>query len=433
MTKDVKSKMPEIMINKSVTYIPGTQHVFDAESTLKNAKKHLDKIGVTRVAGITDLDRIGIPVITTVRPSAAEGAISVYSGKGSNEDQARISAMMESYERCLAERSGLNKDIEEDITATYFIDTYHGALARGSAVDPLSLHPSEPYTPDHLIEWTMAWDLLKDEEVAVPANAVFHPYHAPGQAAKLFRSNTNGLAAGNVLEEAILHGLLEVIERDALSMAEYNRDPGREIVLTPDDSENYTLLQKFRSNDVDIKLWLLTHDTGIATVVAVTDDIRLKDPALLVMGAGSHLKPEIAVRRALSEAAQSRAVQIHGAREDTDRESFVRQIGYERIRRMNQYWYDDGQKVSMHEIADLSGNSPGENIKTVLAQLKQVAQSAIIVDLSRISIPIPVIRVIIPGFGSYTLDRERIGNRIKGGKKKKLAPEERPWRQRVQR
>lgn len=423
--------MPEITIDRSLRYIKGTQRVLSEEVTLEKAKSNLERIGVTRVAGITDLDRIGIPVVTTVRPSAAEGAISIYSGKGSTENQARISAMMESYERCLAERSGLNKNIEEDISSPYFIDTFEGASSRGAAVDPASLLLSEAYSPEHLVEWMTGWDLLRNEEVAVPANAAFHPYNAPGRAAKLFRSNTNGLAAGNIPEEAILHGLLEVIERDALSIAEYNRSPGKEIILTPEDGENYELLRRFQDNEVDVKLWLLPHDTRVTTVVATTDDIRLRDAALLVMGAGSHLKPEIAVKRALTEAAQSRVVQIHGAREDTDRENFVRQIGYERIRRMNRYWYDEGEKVVMSDIEDLSGSSPAENIGTILEQLRSIADRAIIVDLSRESVPIPVIRAVIPAFEVYTLDRERMGSRLKAGKKKKLSPEERPWRQRA--
>jgi ribosomal protein S12 methylthiotransferase accessory factor len=146
------------------------------------------------------------------------------------------------------------------------------------------------------------------------------------------------------------------------------------------------------------------------------------------MGAGTHLKPEIAVRRALTEAAQSRVVQIHGAREDTDREGFVRDIGYDRIKRMNKYWYADGEKVSVSELKDLSKTTPAESIDVIDEQLKKVTDSAIVVDLSRESIPVPVVRVIIPTFEMYTLDRERVGNRVKSGPRKKMAPHERPWR-----
>ena len=358
--------MPEIILDESLTYIEGTQRVLTEDKTLQKVQLLLKDIGVTRIANITDLDRIGIPVFSSIRPSAAEGAISVYSGKGANEVQARISAIMESFERCLAERSGINKDVKDGIASPELIETPEIASKSYNLIEPQTLLLPEKLMPSSRIEWTAGWDLLKKEEVLVPSNAVYHPYDAPGMSVKLFRTNTNGLAAGNTLEEAIFHGLLEVLERDALSIAEFNHFPGKEIILTEDDGENYRLAQMCRENDIDLKLWLLFHDTNVPTVVAAMDDIRLKDPALLVMGAGSHLDPSIAVRRAITEAAQSRLVQIHGAREDTERERFIREIGYERIKRMNRYWYEDGEKVRL-----ISKICPPTNLSQILALLLQ--------------------------------------------------------------
>ncbi|MDI3486219.1 MAG: thioglycine synthase, partial [Methanolobus sp.] len=245
----------------------GTQRVLDENSTLEKTKDNLKSIGVTRIASITDLDRLGIPVFSSIRPSAAEGAISVYSGKGSNETQARISSMMEGFERCLAEKSGINENVKDEIKAIHVVESYENLIKENQVVSPQSLIIAESYNPTALIEWVQGWDLLKNEETFVPANSVYHPYEAPGRTLKLFRSNTNGLAAGNT---------------------------------------NYEILRKFTDNEVDVKIWALNHDTDITTVVVATDDVRLKDAALLVMGAGTHLKPEIAVRRALTEAAQSR-------------------------------------------------------------------------------------------------------------------------------
>lgn len=423
--------MPEIIIDKSLTYIEGTQRVFTEEETLQRVQPLLKDIGVTRIANITDLDRIGIPVFSSIRPSAAEGAISVYSGKGANETQARISAIMESFERCLAERSGINKDVQENIASQEFIETPEIASASYNIIEPHSLLLPEKLMPSSRIEWTTGWDLLKKKEVLVPTNSVYHPYDAPGISVKLFRTNTNGLAAGNTIEEAIFHGLLEVLERDALSSAEFNRFPGKEIVLTEDDGENYRLVQACKEAGIDLKLWLLFHDSGVPTVVAAMDDVQLKDPALLVMGAGSHLDPSIAVRRAITEAAQSRVVQIHGAREDTEREKFVRDIGYDRIKRMNRYWYEEGEKITLCDIKDLSTDRPSTSISLLLEKIGNVAERAAVVDLSRESISVPVVRVIVPTFELYTIDRERMGSRIKNSPRKKLPAEERPWKRRM--
>ena len=413
--------MPEIKIDRSLSYIEGTQRVYEESTTLENTKDQIKKIGVTRIADITNLDRIGIPILSAIRPSAAKGAISIYSGKGSTEQRARISAIMEGFERCLAERQGLNTNIVSAISAPALVESYSKARENFSVLDPKSLLLPQPYDPQLLLEWVGAYDLLNGEEIFVSANAVYHPYDAPGRCQKLFLSNTNGLASGNVIEEAILHGLLEVIERDAISTAQFTRNLGKEIVLTEADGYLYELAGKFKEAEIELKVWLVPSDTGIPTVIAVTDDVKLKDPALLVMGAGSHLKPEIAVARAITEAAQSRVVQIQGAREDTDREGFIRSVGYDRLKRLNGFWFEEGEKISISEVQDMSGKSPAENIALILEKLRRFAERVLVVDLSREEVAVPVVRVIIPGFELFTIDRDRKGKRISAGRRKEIS------------
>ncbi len=404
--------MSKIKIDPDIRYLDGTQRVLSPEVTLANTTKLLPRIGVTRIASITDLDRVGIPVFSAIRPSAAQGAISIYSGKGATETNARISAIMESFERCLAEQPEVSNDLKGvELNTERVVDTYESLSESCTALYPDALLLPQPLDELTSLEWVMGYDLLNDIEVFVPSNAVFHPYH-PENGNQLFRSNTNGLASGNTIEEAVLHGLLEVIERDALSTAEYNHNPGREILLSESDGLNYGLKRRMEETGIDVRLWLLDSDIDIPTVVAALDDTVLKDPALLVMGAGSHLSPEIAITRALTEAAQSRVVQIHGAREDTDRERVVRTFGYEHMKKLNRYWYEDSDTATIDELKDISCSTPAANIKKVLEGLDGVAEGAIIVDLSR-GVEVPVIRAIIPMFELYTLDRERKGERLK--------------------
>lgn len=408
----------KIEIDPTVTYAPGTQRVLSPAETLNNLNGVLDKIGVTRIADITDLDRVGIPVLSAIRPSAASGAISIYSGKGYDEMQARISAIMESIERCCAEQPEMCADLDDDTIIPIITESYENLSRRVNTIHPVDLLVAESILMNTRLEWVVGYDLITNETIMVPSNAVFHPYNPVQGGAKLFRSNTNGLAAGNTIEEAILHGLLEVIERDALSIAEYNKNPGREIILNPEDGIVYELKQKFEAAGIVVKVWLLTHDIDLYTVVCALDDPVLKDPAMLVMGAGSHLKPEIAVSRALTEAAQSRVVQIHGAREDTDRESVVRTFGYDAMKRLNRYWYSESaDKVCLSDLEDKSADTPAVNIETTVETLKGIAPYAIIVDISRKSIQAPVIRAVLPTFEQYTLDRERKGKRMKIGRK----------------
>ena len=157
--------------------------------------------GITRVADITNLDRIGIPVFSSIRPMADRGAISVYNGKGATPVEAKVSAMMEGLERYSAEVQ------DRELMLSRF------AELEGSAIHPSSLILPAEADAEAVIPWISGWDIMNDEEILVPANAVFHPL--PSNYKRLFRSNTSGLASGNEIEEAVFHGLAEVIERDA--------------------------------------------------------------------------------------------------------------------------------------------------------------------------------------------------------------------------
>ncbi len=408
-----------IEINPDIKYQPDTQRVFDYKTTLSNIENIFSDIGVTELKDITHLDRVGVPVVTATRPSAGVGAISVYSGKGATEIQARISAIMESVERCFAEIPETNVDFrDKPVDTDRVIKTYED-FEDVNAIDPETLLLPEPITRGTRLEWMRGWDILNDCEVLVPANAVYHPYV---RGMFMFRSNTSGLASGNTIEEAIVHGLLEVIERDAISIAEYSRNVGTEIVLQEDDGEVYDLKNKFESNGIPVKLWLLPSITGIPVVVAALDDIKTEDPTMLVMGAGAHLSPEHAIFRALTEAAQFRLAQISGAREDVQKRSgFVVGAGYDRMKRMNKFWYEDGETTTLPEIPDLSSDTPAGSIRTIVERLRLcgATEHVIIVDISQPWIDVPVIRAIIPTFELYTVDRERIGERARAARKER--------------
>ncbi len=385
-------------------YTKDTHRVVPPEETLKRVEKVLPDIGVTRVAEISGLDRIGIPVYSAIRPSSAKGAISVYAGKGATPVEAKVSVMMEAVERYSSEFHNADKK-------RVIIGTYSEVSNGRTAVNPQSLILPGILLPNVKLDWIDGFDLMHKKEVLLPCNAVFHPYLAPF---RLFRSNTNGLASGNTLEEAIFHGLMEVVERDALSVAEATRETGREIVIAEKDGLAFELYDKFVKANVEVKLWYLPTDSGIPTVLAATDDKELMDPSLLVMGVGTHMDARIAVLRALTEVAQSRATQIQGAREDTDRERVVRRIGYERMKRLNGHWYADGkEKVRLEELPDLSTDSHKGDIEKAIKMLKGIVDAVVVTDLTRDNLGIPVVRVTVPGLEMYAIDRERIGSRCK--------------------
>ena len=132
------------------------------------------------------------------------------------------------------------------------------------------------------------------------------------------------------------------------------------------------------------------------------------------MGVGTHLDPEIAVIRALTEVAQSRATQIHGTREDTTRAVFMRKAGYDRMKRINKHWFGETENsIELADIKNLSTTSFKGDIETSKNLLnKHGFKDILYADLTRPEIEIPVVRVLIPGLELYSLDPERSGKRL---------------------
>lgn len=390
-----------------VKYFGCTHRAIAPEDTIKNVESKLRTAGVTRVAEITHLDRIGIPVYSAIRPDAAEGAVSIYAGKGATKPQAKASAMMESFERYSAE---LNDEHRQNFVCDVFEGSLDEYISPNSLILPNLLF--DPETSE--MEWVRSTNLKDDNVILVPANAVYHPY-IPENTVKIFQSNTNGLASGNKLEEAVFHGMMEVVERDAWSIFESKRNQKPEISCENTENEIIkNILSMFKEAGINVRLVDLTADVKITTVAAVSDDTILKDPALLTLGVGTHLDPEIAVIRALTEVAQSRATQIHGTREDTVRAVFMRKVGYQRMKRINSHWFGESERsIDLNELKNDSGRSFKEDIETSKKLLSKCGfEDILYVDLTRPEIEIPVVRVLIPGMELYSVDVNRAGKRL---------------------
>ena len=391
-----------------LTYFKGTHRVIAPERTIEINQDKLKTAGITRIADISDLDRIGMPIYTAIRPTAEDGAVSIYGGKGITKEHAKASAMMEGFERYSAEK----QDTDEVVVATSDeISDF------GQHIDPASLNlPNEKRDiADIPLEWTLSKDLISDENYYIPTNAVYHPYIHDANVESLFKSNTNGLASGNILEEAILHGMLEVIERDAWSIFELTHKNYAQIDLESIESETVNdILERFESEGIKIKLMDFTADIKIPTIAASADDTVTRDAGLLTLGMGSHLDPEVAVLRALTEVAQSRATQINGAREDTVRADFAREAGYERMKRINKYYFrEEDDKIRLSDIENRSTSSINRDIEIVKDELMANDIDKILyVDLTRPELDVSVVRVIIPEMELYAIDPSRAGYRF---------------------
>jgi ribosomal protein S12 methylthiotransferase accessory factor YcaO len=150
-------------------YSRETQRAAPPEETLRRAEGKLPAAGITRIADITQLDRVGIPVFSCIRPTAEMGAVSVYNGKGATPLAARVSAMMEGIERY----SGEVWDREIHYAK------YEELRETAAVLDPRRLILPNSADPSGILPWVEGFDLMRDESLMVPAQAVFHPLSSP--------------------------------------------------------------------------------------------------------------------------------------------------------------------------------------------------------------------------------------------------------------
>ncbi|ASW53564.1 YcaO-like family protein [Plantactinospora sp. KBS50] len=289
--------------------MPGTDRACSGAESLANARGYARRVGVTRLADVTMLDRIGIPTFQAIRPQAS--TLTVSQGKGLTRTLASVSALMESIELWHAENFPV---------AGVFLDTVRGiGDSLGYDVDrDLPLEYNSLFHDDLPIEWVTATRLTDGAHVPVPYRLVVLDFREPhGWRARLFQETSNGLASGNTFVEATLHALYEVIERDAVSRAHRAGTAGRAfdprlLGSAPVDS----LLDRFAAAEVSVDVRWLPSPTGLPCVAA---RIVSPDYQILSGGYGCHLATEIATTRALTEAAQSRLTLISGGRDDLHR------------------------------------------------------------------------------------------------------------------
>ena len=365
----------------------GTHRIRRPEETWEWIRPLLPRCGITRVAEVTWLDDIGIPVFQAIRPNAR--TLSVSQGKGITRELARVSAAMEAVELWHSEHPALP-------TVTHTVEEVQPDL--GYRVDALPLAPRHHLGPDCRLDWYPAARVRGGERSLLPASLLRLDARVAGRwAAPSFRATSNGLASGNVREEALLHAMYEVIERDASARAG-RRGTALEVDLpTVDDPAARDLLSRFAAAGVRVKVRFLPSPFGVPTFDAV---IKSATFPVGCGGVGTHLDPGVALCRALTEAAQSRATAIAGARDD---------IGPEPYRDAPRTTADGSPapllaaasgetRVAYPTVPSLSFDSLREETAHVADVIESVTGSAPLhIDLTRPEIGIPVVHVVCPG------------------------------------
>lgn len=275
------------------------------ERLIRASRRH----GVTRLADVTGLDRLGLPVWQAVRPAGR--SLSVHQGKGPTGEAARIGALCEAFEADCAER------VAADGPSCRFADLPEAERAPDIG-DYCRVRGDRP--PDSkAINWCRASDLLSGKACWLPHDLISLDYCRG--LPSLFERASSGLGAGPGEAEALLTSLLELIERDA--EGEWQRlDPERRRATSiMVETVPFPWFQAWRSRfaalEMTLQLFALDAVVGVPAFKCVIGGREEFGPAFRrFSGTAAHGDPEIALFRALAEAIQSRLTLIAGVRDD---------------------------------------------------------------------------------------------------------------------
>ena len=341
-------------------------------------------------------------------------------GKGSTPQQSEASALCEAVERysgafhgdeirCRTrltdfEKAGESEAIPPNEVQLFSDRQLDDADRINACGHPYNFVPPR-LDPDAEIDWSPVWSLTQGRHRYLPTSILYGMAEAAGEGRDPgFKADSNGCAAGNTLEEAILQGFLELVERDAFAIWWYNRLRLPEVDL-PSFGDPYLASAREYYGRQNREIWVLdaTSDFGIPVFVAISRraDGQAED---ILYGAGAHTDPHIAALRAVCELNQClqwiRGSARHGG------------AGHDPV---SQSWWRTGKLADHPYLAPASGAArrgksdypvPGtadtrEDVEHCRALVEARGMEFLVLDQTRPDIGMPVARVIVPGMRHF--------------------------------
>jgi len=329
-------------------------------------------------------------------------------GKGSTAEQGEASALMEAIERY----SGIYQGDEIRVTRRFTdfapgdailpndVLLFSEAQYRRSQLPPThhdEMPTPAPFDPSAEIEWSPVWS-LRDERFKYFPTSLLYFFYRGGPNGHI-HADSNGCAAGNTLEEAIVQGFLELVERDSYAIWWYNRLQRAEVDLSQFD-DPYVRDLRSQLAETGRRLWVLdiTSDLGIPSFVALSHSTEnFQD--FLEFGSGSHFDARIAMLRALTELNQFLAIGLMGFRA-TDLSSPDGPTPW-RLTDLP-YLAPSGQPPVRPDFGMKFGRlDTREQVMACVDLVKQEGHDFLVLDQTRPDIEVPVVRVIVPGLRHF--------------------------------
>jgi ribosomal protein S12 methylthiotransferase accessory factor len=361
--------------------------IFSPGETVRRFKEKLKKVDLDILEYTVRIDngRLGIPVYFS---SCGKDAIKIIGtkkqmGKGATPRQSEASAVME-----LAERYSFFSFYKNP--KNFFIKKYRDIkdkaisfemIARSVHDDSDDLEISRKIFEDLPLKWTYAFNLTRNQEVAIPFNWFFTI------------NEFNGPSAGNCVEEAISQGICEIVERHVSSIISRNRLNVPAINAdSATDPMVLEMIQKFRNNGVKFYISDFSLDMGIPSVgVLAYDPLNFPAKSEIVWTAGTTPDPEKALSRALTEVAQ-----LAG---DFNTGSNYVASGLPKFTKIEDadFITRPGEKIDINTLSDISNENIKVEVQNLISALSNKNMEVIVVNTIHPLLEMPAFYTIIPG------------------------------------
>ncbi|MDX3851732.1 TOMM precursor leader peptide-binding protein [Streptomyces sp. AK02-01A] len=335
-------------------------------------------------------------------------------GKGMTDVQARASALGEAVERYC----GVWQGDEAHVTAStrslgddaVRLDTLQHFSARQfrEREDWRRQGTGFSWVPDPLdetreVSWTPVWSLTENRHKYVPSSYLYYRFPAaPGPVHAV--AHSNGTAAGASLEDAVLQGFLELVERDSVALWWYNR-VRRPAVRLDDTTQPYLARWRDTYAARDREVWVLdlTSDLGIPVAAAVSRRVKGGSEDIL-FGFGAHVDPAVAVSRALTEMNQFLAQLIEFRSGPHQAQGGPDAHWWHTATLENQpYLAPDGWSdlLTGPHRRPAGGHDLSAELERARGLVEERGMEMLVLDQTRPDIALPVVRVMVPGLRSF--------------------------------
>ncbi|MCX5199723.1 YcaO-like family protein [Streptomyces sp. NBC_00249] len=344
------------------------------------------RYGISRVARLTGLDSLRLPVHTAIRP--ASQTLTVTQGTGATDLLAQVSAVMEAIELWHTEQP----------LSTHDFGSYR-EIAPAYPFSALPLKADAPGLERVRLEWTTATGLIRGTGTLVPSDMIRRTAQRDTWQPDILRTTSTGLAAGNSPEEAALHGMFEVIERDALHADDLSGGSHRTLIdpLTVEDPYCAGLIGRLAMAGAALEL---VHVENAYAIPVCTAYLWSEDYPVWAAGGGCHTDPDIALSRAITEAAQSRLTRIAGTRDDLPADDLFSRPAPSPL---------PAHSATLTPWGQLTADAPpwhgrfADHARTVARRIEAVTgYEPLCVDLTQPDEQISAVKVICPGARSLT-------------------------------